>query len=85
NGERVSSGRLEAGRYNLQNLILDNGANEITVVVNYLSGRQEVLSFTQFYNARLLQQGLLDYAFSVGRPIVYQEQGIEYEDAWLAT
>ncbi|EIT7145971.1 pilus assembly protein PapC [Vibrio vulnificus] len=85
NGERVSSGRLEAGRYNLQNLILDNGANEITVVVNYLSGRQEVLSFTQFYNARLLQQDLLDYAFSVGRPIVYQEQGIEYEDAWLAT
>ncbi|POF48165.1 fimbria/pilus outer membrane usher protein, partial [Vibrio vulnificus] len=85
NGERVSSGRLEAGRYNLQNLILDNGANEITVVVNYLSGRQEVLTFTQFYNARLLQQGLLDYAFSVGRPIVYQEQGIEYEDAWLAT
>ncbi|RJX75796.1 pilus assembly protein PapC [Vibrio sinensis] len=85
NGERVSGGRLEPGRYNLQNLILDNGANDITVVVNYVSGNQEVLRFTQFYNAKLLEEGLLDYAFSLGRPIKYGNQGVDYEDVWLAT
>ncbi|MCV3264386.1 hypothetical protein OGZ01_24965 [Vibrio harveyi] len=56
NGERISGGRLEPGRYNLKNLILDNGANDITVVVNYVSGKQEVLRFTQFYNAKLLKK-----------------------------
>ncbi|WP_342344226.1 hypothetical protein, partial [Vibrio harveyi] len=60
---------LDPGRYNLQNLILDNGANDITVVVNYVSGKQEVLHFTQFYNATLLAKGLIDYSFSFGRPI----------------
>lgn len=85
NGERVSGGRLEPGRYNLQNLILDNGANDITVVVNYVSGKQETLQFTQFYNAQLLEKGLANYAVSVGKPVLYKESGIEYEDIFLAT
>lgn len=85
NGERVSGGRLDPGRYNLQNLILDNGANDITVVVNYVSGKQEVLQFTQFYNATLLAKGLIDYSFSFGRPIEYGDRAVGYEDAWVGT
>ncbi|CAH1526792.1 Pilus assembly protein PapC [Vibrio owensii] len=85
NGERVSGGRLEPGRYNLKSLILDNGANDITVVVNYVSGKQEVLRFTQFYNAKLLQKGLVDYSLSIGQPIVYDGRQVEYVDDWIAT
>ncbi|WP_274887772.1 fimbria/pilus outer membrane usher protein [Vibrio harveyi] len=85
NGERISGGRLEPGRYNLKNLILDNGANDITVVVNYVSGKQEVLRFTQFYNAKLLKKGLIDYSFSVGQPIIYDNRQVEYEEEWVAT
>ncbi len=85
NGERISGGRLEPGRYNLQKLMLGNGANDITVYVSYLSGKQETLVFTQFYNSRLLERGLFDYSFSTGRPLNYGESGIEYSDMWVTT
>ncbi|OCH15096.1 fimbria/pilus outer membrane usher protein [Aliivibrio sp. 1S128] len=85
NGERISGGRLEPGRYNLQKLMLGNGANDITVYVTYLSGKQETLVFTQFYNSRLLEKGLFDYSFSTGQPFNYGESGIEYNDMWVTT
>ncbi|MUJ27588.1 fimbria/pilus outer membrane usher protein [Aliivibrio fischeri] len=85
NGERISGGRLEPGRYNLQNLMLGNGANDITVEVSYLSGRQETLKFTQFYNSKLLEEGLFDYAFSSGKPLNYNDDGIDYSDVVVST
>ncbi|QDF65352.1 fimbrial assembly protein [Shewanella sp. SNU WT4] len=84
NGQVIYSGRQDAGRFNLANLPLNNGANDIIVYVRYLSGRTETLTFSQFYNSTLLQEGIVNYAFSLGAPSIYGDEGIEYLSTWAA-
>ncbi|WP_407333950.1 fimbria/pilus outer membrane usher protein [Enterovibrio sp. 27052020O] len=85
NGQIIFSGRQDAGRFNLMNLPMSNGANDITVNVTYLSGKTETLVFSQFYNSNLLDEGMFNYAFSVGVPSTFSDDGIEYLDTWAAT
>ncbi|MGF1708686.1 fimbria/pilus outer membrane usher protein [Enterovibrio baiacu] len=82
NGQVIFSGRQDAGRFNLMNLPMDNGANDITVHVTYLSGKTETFVFTQFYNSSLLNEGMVNYAFSAGVPSVFEDKGISYLDTW---
>ncbi|MBY6094246.1 fimbria/pilus outer membrane usher protein [Ferrimonas balearica] len=84
NGQVIFSGRQEAGRFNLTNLPMANGANDIVVRITYLSGRTETRVFSQFYNSTLLQQGMVNYAFSAGVPSLFGDDGVEYQDGWAA-
>ncbi|WP_157490804.1 fimbria/pilus outer membrane usher protein [Enterovibrio coralii] len=85
NGQVIFSGRQEAGRFNLMNLPMVNGANDITVHVTYLSGKQETFVFTQFYNSNLLDKGMVNYAFTAGVPSVFADKGIDYTNTWAMT
>lgn len=83
NGFIIYSGRQEAGRFNLANLPMTNGANDIIVDITYLSGQTERRVFTQFHNNRLLQEGLFNYSVTAGAPSMYNiDKGIEYQDSW---
>ncbi|MBV7315414.1 fimbria/pilus outer membrane usher protein [Shewanella sp. NIFS-20-20] len=84
NGQIIYSGRQEAGRFNLANLPMNNGANDIVVYVRYLSGKTETLTFSQFYNSTLLQQGIVNYSLSAGVPSIYGDDGIAYLSTWAA-
>ncbi|MEC4728538.1 fimbria/pilus outer membrane usher protein [Shewanella sp. D64] len=82
NGQIIFSGRQEAGRFNLSNLPMANGANDIIVNVTYLSGKAERFVFSQFYNSSLLNQDMLNYAVTAGVPSIFADDGIEYLDTW---
>ncbi|MEZ9595865.1 fimbria/pilus outer membrane usher protein [Shewanella sp. 10N.261.52.F9] len=82
NGQIIFSGRQEAGRFNLNNLPMTNGANDIIVNVTYLSGKTERFVFSQFYNNKLLNEDMLDFGLTAGAPSIYAENGVEYLDTW---
>ncbi|MCL1139038.1 fimbria/pilus outer membrane usher protein [Shewanella pneumatophori] len=82
NGQLIFSGRQEAGRFNLNNLPMTNGANDIIVDVTYLSGKSERFVFSQFYNSKLLNEDMLNFGLSAGAPSIYAENGVDYLDTW---
>ncbi len=84
NDQVIFSGWQEAGRFNLMNLPMANGANDIVVHISYLSGKKETRVFSQFYNSNLLKEGLINYAFSAGVPSTFNTDGVEYQNGWVA-
>lgn len=86
NGRLVDLLRLAPGQYDLQDIPLNEGANDIEVTVYYASGEIENLVFSQFYNARLLRAGMSNYSLSGGRRSEFiGAEGIHYTDESFAT
>lgn len=86
NGRLVDVLRLAPGQYDLQDIPLNEGSNDIEVTVYYASGEIENLVFSQFYNARLLRAGMSNYALSGGRRSEFiGAGGIHYTDESFAT
>ncbi|MGR5063848.1 hypothetical protein [Photobacterium sp. DNB22_13_2] len=83
NGIYVTRYRLEPGRYNVDNLPLSSGNNDVRLEINYLSGRTETLYFSRYYNATLLKAGLSDFGFSVGSISDYDDRDITYSDDYV--
>ncbi|MGF1720730.1 fimbria/pilus outer membrane usher protein [Vibrio kyushuensis] len=80
NDIRVSRIRLAPGRYELDDLPLTNGTNDIRLDIRYTSGRIEEITYSQFYNAQLLKAGLLDFSLSAGVERAQVGQTLEYSD-----
>ena len=57
---------LTEGRYDLKNLQLDSGANEIEIKIKELSGREESIFFSRPFNINLLQKGISDFSTAFG-------------------
>lgn len=86
NGRLVDVLRLPPGQYDLTDIPLNEGANDIDVIIYYASGEIETLIFSQFYNARLLRAGMSNYGFNAGRRSEYIGiEGLSYTDENLAT
>ncbi len=84
NGIYLTSIRLNPGRYSLADLPISQGSNQVTLVINYLSGSSEVLEFSNFFYASPLAQGFDDFTFSSGL-ITHRDSGLkaEYEDIYV--
>ncbi|TMP42896.1 pilus assembly protein PapC [Pseudoalteromonas citrea] len=76
----ISRIRLKAGRYDLSDLPLTSGVNNIQVIATYANGDTEEFYFTTHYNARLLAKGLSDYAFTLGRLSSIEQGDYKYDD-----
>ncbi|WP_247671054.1 fimbria/pilus outer membrane usher protein [Pseudoalteromonas sp. MMG005] len=76
----ISRIRLKAGRYDLSDLPLTSGVNNIQVVATYANGDTQEFYFTTHYNARLLAKGLSDYAFTIGRLSSIEQDRYKYDD-----
>ncbi|TQF67972.1 fimbria/pilus outer membrane usher protein [Pseudoalteromonas luteoviolacea] len=76
----ISRIRLKAGRYDLSDLPLTSGVNNIQVIATYANGETQEFYFTTHYNARLLAKGLSDYAFTIGRLSSVEQGRYEYDD-----
>ncbi len=85
NDIRISRLRLPPGRYELDDLPLNDGSNNIRFEIDYVSGNSETITYSQFYNGRLLQQGLSDFSLSSGVVSTQYTAKIEYEDEPLIT
>ncbi|RUO24086.1 hypothetical protein CWE09_13160 [Aliidiomarina minuta] len=86
NGRGLQRLRLAPGRYDLTDLPLNQGSNEIEVFLFYASGEYEVQRFTQFYNAQLLDPGIVNFSLAGGyRSEFSPDEGIVYSEDSLVS
>lgn len=78
NSNTIAKVRLSAGRYDLNDLPLTSGENEVEVLAIYSNGERETFSFSTFYNSSLLQPGLSNFHVNVGFPSEFRNFNYEY-------
>ena len=66
NGLVVRTLTLAAGRYNLRDLSLSDGANDVRLMVEDATGKRELLSFSGLFSSELLAKGLSDFSIAFG-------------------
>ncbi|PMG86816.1 hypothetical protein BCS96_10840 [Vibrio breoganii] len=66
NGTFYGDIRLPPGRYSIDDLPLRQGDNDILLSIRYQSGRREEITYSQFFNTRLLKKGFSDYGIYAG-------------------
>jgi len=66
NGRLLKKMDLPKGKYYLENLQLDTGANLVEIKIKELTGREETISFLQPFNISILKKGLSDYSAAFG-------------------
>lgn len=80
NGAIIQRLRLRAGNYNLSDLPLGTGANEIRLVITDDTGQRRTLSFTTFFDGNLLKPGKSEWSISGGVPSYFEDNGRKYRD-----
>ncbi|GAM58959.1 hypothetical protein JCM19231_536 [Vibrio ishigakensis] len=71
--------RLPPGRYQLEDLPLDQGSNDIRIEIRYQSGEREVINYSQFFNTRLLRSGISDFSLYAGVASNIVDTDYEYD------
>jgi len=66
NGEIYQTFQLDPGRYNLADLPVQVGANDIQLIVNDSAGRRQVIDFNFFFEPLDLQAGEDEYSLAIG-------------------
>jgi len=83
NGLTTQTLRLAPGRYSVSDFPFATGANQVQLVVNDATGRNEIAVFDVFSGADLLGAGVLDFGFAAGQ---YEGSGaFVYDGPVLAT
>ncbi len=68
NGTSIRTLRLEPGQYDLKDFPLFNGLNDVELYVIDEFGRHLLAAFSQFFNARLLDEDVAEFGATVGLP-----------------
>ena len=82
NGIVIRQLLLTPGRYDLRDIPLVQGANDVELVIRDDTGREQIISNRNFFDFNLLEPGVSDFSFSAGvraRPVV---NGVSYSDAY---
>ena len=85
NGAVIRTIQLDAGQYNLKDFPFFDGLNEVQLYAVDGFGRRLLTSFSQFYTATLLNQGVSEFGATVGAPQILGGPGGLAYDARLAT
>ncbi|CAM9989139.1 unnamed protein product, partial [Phaeothamnion confervicola] len=86
NGAILQRLRLGPGNYNLSDLPLQAGANDIELVVTDDTGERRTLSFKSFHDVNLLREGKTEWAFTGGKPSFIRDNERVYRDNdWMGT
>ena len=80
NGAAVQHLRLPPGPYNLRDLPLRSGANDITLLITDDTGAQKTLQFTAYSSYNLLGEGKAEWAVTGGVPSYYDNNAMAYRD-----
>ncbi len=68
NGDYLESFDLLPGKYNLADLPINEGVNNLTLKIEDSYGRKRVLNFPYLIDSNLLKKGLSQYVYSIGTP-----------------
>lgn len=85
NGATIRQLRLDPGRYDLRNLPLSQGANNVNIVIRDDTGRVQTLSSRSFFDIDLLGEGITDFSFAAGVRSKIRSGGLSYSDNPAAT
>ncbi len=66
NGNRVSTGRIEPGPYEITNIQGPTGVTDVQVIVRDALGREQVYSSSFYFTQEALRKGLSEYNFALG-------------------
>lgn len=69
---------LKAGEYTFNQLGLQEGANEVQLVITNEFGAKEVLNYSVFHSSQLLKAGVSRYALNIGVPSFLQGSDWDY-------
>lgn len=81
NGLLVHQVRLRPGEYDLSDLPLRSGANNIQLVISDDLGEQRVLDFNRYFDASLLAEDIAEWGISVGVRSHYEDNRLTYDYA----
>jgi outer membrane usher protein len=85
NGVKRYSNEVRPGAFALGHLPVLTGANNVTIVLTDIDGRERTVNLPFYMNTRLLEQGLTDFSFEAGA--VREDYGLksaEYGQAFLS-
>ncbi len=85
NGTVARQLRLEPGEYDLKDLPLQSGANDIRLIITDDLGEQRTLEFTSYFDASLLAEDIYEWGFAAGARSDFEEAGLSYHDDLIAT
>jgi outer membrane usher protein len=85
NGVALRQLLLQPGRYDLRDLPLTQGANDLELVVRDDTGREQVISSRNFFDFNLLEPGVSDFSFSLGVRSRTGRHGVAYSDSPAAS
>ncbi len=74
---------LPAGRYDLSDIPLTQGSNDINLLIRDQAGNEETISFSIAVDNNLLRQGEFEYVVSAGYPAEYRDGVRDYNDDHL--
>ncbi|MFV8408663.1 fimbria/pilus outer membrane usher protein [Vibrio owensii] len=78
--------RLPPGRYTLDDLPLVSGTNDVRLDISYQSGRTDTIVYSQFFNSRLLREGISDFGFYSGLASTIDDNNFKYDDEqWITS
>jgi len=83
NGVVVRQLRLGPGEYDLKDLPLQTGANDIRLIISDDLGEQRTLEFTSYFDAALLAEDIYEWGLSAGAPSDFDEGTLTYDYADL--
>ena len=86
NGAVARQLRLDPGTYDLEDLPLQAGANDVRLIITDDLGEQRTLSFTSYFDAALLAPGAREWGFAAGALSQFDDGGLAYNfDLPIAT
>ncbi|MGR2702371.1 fimbria/pilus outer membrane usher protein [Vibrio campbellii] len=77
--------RLPPGRYTLDDLPLVSGTNDVRLDISYQSGRTDTIVYSQFFNSRLLREGISDFGVYSGLISTIEDNNFKYDDEQWVT
>ncbi|MFM2606963.1 fimbria/pilus outer membrane usher protein [Vibrio chagasii] len=83
NGSYITEFRLPPGRYQLDDLPLSSGSNDVRLEIEYQSGRTDSILYSVFYNSKLLKEGISDFGVYLGAPSEIEDNRYEYDTGSL--
>lgn len=74
---------LNSGRYDLRDLPLNQGSNNIELVIRDDTGREQIISQNNFFDFDLLAPGETDFSAAAGSRSETRNGIVRYSDDWL--
>ena len=76
---------LSPGQYDLRDLALSQGTNNLDLVITDEFGEERIISSRSYFDFNLLERGLWDFSMNAGLRSTFSQTGLNYTDEFVAS